>query len=248
MLSQSGAGGPDSAVQGRLKVLEEHAIREEPIFLQQWARHPFSEFQFAKFEEAFKNDSSESFVLLARDHPKYAFHLHLLAEIYKSVDRLTIRWMDHIYDKVSQLHPDKYLLSVDVIHEWRNVFHSILQALPAAMKSGNLEYDLQMSGIRWASEPWEWRSRLIEAIQKDLLPEQFKMVKRIEERELLLLDYFFQYERSSALLAQDHGENYHDSYSSLSRLSYSLSAKRQPSGKGMDSKTKTKAHQRSHLL
>ena len=206
MFPYGNAQGDDDAVQDRLKVLETYAATEERLFLEQSSLTNFSEYQFATFEEAFEANSSESFTLLTRDHPKYAFRLYLLAEIYKSVDRLTIRWMDHIYDKVSSLEPDRYLLSVDVIHEWRNVFHSILQILPAVLKERNLEHDLQRSGIRWAAEPVQWRSSLIKAIQDDILPQHFKIVKRIEERELLLKDYFIYYERSSALFAQNDGE------------------------------------------
>ena len=195
-------------MQTRLETLKKRTTREENAFLKNNAKiyEKYTTAGRIPYSKAFAGEHPKAFSYLVHECHKYAFNLHLLAGIYKSIDKITIRWMEEVYERTQDLQPDYYLVSEEVIHQWRNVFHHILRELPKDLENGNTGIELQLSGIKWAAEPLEWRQNLIDVIQEDVLPEHMHLLRCVEERELLLRELFLNIERSAKLLALDQGK------------------------------------------
>ena len=92
------------------------------------------------------------------------------------------------------LDPERCLLSELVIHNWRNVevfspqflYYALIasvqtsqnpSSVPWCNKGGNYGVRVQISDIKWAAEPSEWREYLIKDIHKEL-PLQLLKLRR----------------------------------------------------------------------
>ena len=111
----------DDDVQNRLNVLKEHSVREEQYFLERMKKSYPTYDPGTKSAEEFERGSTLSFSYLTQEFPRYAFRLYQLTEVYRNVDKITIRWMEDVYQQSIVLDPERYLLGDLVIHNWRNV-------------------------------------------------------------------------------------------------------------------------------
>ena len=152
-----------------------------------------------------QDENPAAFSKLTIDHPKYAWRIQLISDVYRKIDRLTIRWQDALYQQTLRQAADEYLVNEEVMHQWRGIFAHILRNLPSARKEGNMEFEMQVTALERVAGPVEWRASLVKRIQQDLLAQHRHLLQNVEEREFLLEELFANAKRASLVLERNEG-------------------------------------------
>lgn len=99
-----------------------------------------------------QDENVAAFSKLTIDHPKYAWRIQLISDVYRKIDRLIIRWQDELYQQILRQASDEYLVNEEVM-QWRGIFAHILRNLPSARKEGNMESEMQVYSAETISWP-----------------------------------------------------------------------------------------------